>query len=125
MIIFLVSPSSHLPISFQCATRISESSRYRQGQNPQICAGTFLWVRKIRLIPTDAESTTTTMRKKVKTQMTLQQSVEAGRSWEMDSPQAQHITNLIGAITFVTHEPDTNTGEPDIYSPFDSEDDRR
>ena len=23
------------------------------------------------------------------------------------------------------HEPDTNTREPDIYSPFDSEDDRR
>ena len=24
----------------------------------------------------------------------------------------------------MTHEPDTNTGKPDIYSPFDSEDDR-
>ena len=25
----------------------------------------------------------------------------------------------------MTHEPDTNTGEPDIQSPFDPEDDRR
>ena len=28
-------------------------------------------------------------------------------------------------IVIMTHEPDTNTGEPDIYSPFDSEDDHR
>ena len=53
----------------------------------------------------DAKLTTTTMRKKVKTQMTLQESVEAGRAWEMDSPQAQHITNLIGEMMALDNQP--------------------
>ena len=37
---------------------------------------------------TQSAELATTTRKKVKTQMTLQQSVEAGQVWEMDSPQA-------------------------------------
>ena len=32
---------------------------------------------------------------------------------------------LLAFYALITHEPDTNTGEPDIYSTFDSEDDRR
>lgn len=51
------------------------------------------------------ESTTVTMRKKLKTQMSLQQSIEAGRAWDMNSPQAQHITNLIGEMMVLDNQP--------------------
>ena len=53
----------------------------------------------------DMDSSTVTMRKKLKTQMTLQQSIDAGKTWDMNSRQAQHITKLIGEMIALDNQP--------------------
>ena len=52
-----------------------------------------------------ADSTTTTMRKKIKSQMSLQQSFEVCLPWDMNSPSARHITNLIGEMMVLDNQP--------------------
>ncbi|XP_028412932.1 zinc finger BED domain-containing protein 4-like [Dendronephthya gigantea] len=52
----------------------------------------------------DTNSSTVTMRKKLKTQMSFEKSVEAGRTWDMNSRQAQHITKLIGEMIVLNNQ---------------------
>jgi hypothetical protein len=61
-------------------------------------------VAKSKRTQQDTDSTVT-MRKKLKTQMSLQQSIEAGQAWDMNSRQAQHITKLIGEMIVLDNQP--------------------
>ena len=45
------------------------------------------------------------MRKKLKTQMSLQQSIEAGQTWDSNSCQAQHIMKIIGEMIALDNQP--------------------
>ena len=61
-------------------------------------------VAKSKRTQQDTDSTVT-MRKKLKTQMSLQQSIEAGQTWDMNSRQAQHITKLISEMIVLDNQP--------------------
>jgi hypothetical protein len=62
-------------------------------------------VAKSKRTQQDMDSSTVTMRKKLKTQISLQQSIEAGQAWDMNSRQAQHITKLIGEMIVLDNQP--------------------
>ena len=59
-------------------------------------------LRKNKQEETDS---TTTMRKKIKSQMSMQQSLEACRLWDINSSPAQKITNLIGEMIVLDNQP--------------------
>ena len=53
----------------------------------------------------ETDSTTTTIRKKIKSQMSLKESLEASRAWDINSSPAQLITNMKGEMMVLDNQP--------------------